>query len=110
MSGPLAYNRDYALNAICPYFTMFPLEYPMRILRKHRADNPVVLDPFCGRGTTIFAARALDIEACGIDTSPVACAIAQAKLAATSVDKVIALAAEFIARAPRNVPDTSFFN
>ena len=25
-------DSRYALNAICPYFTMFPLEYPMRVL------------------------------------------------------------------------------
>jgi len=109
MVGQLAYDRDYALNAVCPYFTMFPLEFPMRILRKHKADDPIVLDPFCGRGTTIFAARALEIEAYGMDTSPVACAIARAKLVSTSVDKVIALANEFIARAPRDVPDSPFF-
>lgn len=58
----LAYNPNYALNAICPYFTMFPLEYPLRVLKKHRKDKPVVLDPFCGRGTTLFAARSLGLE------------------------------------------------
>ena len=26
----MSYEPRYALNAICPYFTMFPLEYPMR--------------------------------------------------------------------------------
>jgi hypothetical protein len=49
----------YALNAICPYFTMFPLEYPMRVLDPAKLDGykkPIVADPFCGRGTTIFAA------------------------------------------------------
>lgn len=109
MSSSLAYNRDYALNAICPYFTMFPLEYPMRILRNHKAESPIVLDPFCGRGTTIFAARKLGIEAYGMDASPVAAAIARAKLATTSEEKVIALAAQMIGRGPRSVPDTTFF-
>ncbi len=109
MSGPLAYDRDYALNAICPYFTMFPLEYPIRILRKHKAEAPVVLDPFCGRGTTIFAARKLGIEAYGIDTSPVATAIAQAKLATTCEEDVIELAVQLIGRKPRTVPNSPFF-
>jgi DNA modification methylase len=55
MSIRLAYSKDFAFNAICPYYTMFPLEYPMRIIRKHKSANPVILDPFCGRGTTIYA-------------------------------------------------------
>ncbi len=106
----LAYSRDNALNAICPYFTMFPLEYPLRVLRKHRKGNPVVLDPFCGRGTTLFAARTLNLKAWGIDSSPVAVAIAKAKLASCDVDGPIALATQLIAaHAPRNVPSTPFF-
>ena len=28
--SPLAYDAQHALNAVCPYFTMFPLEFPMR--------------------------------------------------------------------------------
>jgi hypothetical protein len=50
MTRALAYDKAYAFNAICPHFRMFPLEYPLRIIRKHRADAPVILDPFCGRG------------------------------------------------------------
>ncbi len=62
MQSSLAYNRDYALNAICPYFTMFPLEYPLRIIEKHKKSNPLVVDPFCGRGTTIYAARRVGLR------------------------------------------------
>jgi len=59
----LAYRPENALNAICPYFTMFPLEYPLRVLRRHIAARPTVVDPFCGRGTTLFAARKLGLTA-----------------------------------------------
>jgi DNA modification methylase len=86
MSRKLAYEPRYALNAICPYFTMFPLEYPLRVLKKHRVDMPVVMDPFCGRGTTLFAARTLGLASRGIDSSPVAVAIARAKLVAVPSD------------------------
>jgi len=84
----------YALNALCPYFTMFPLEYPMRVLnhrqlRKYR--SPLLCDPYCGRGTSLFAARMRGIRAHGIDVAPVAVAIAQAKLAATTPEAVPAL-------------------
>lgn len=107
---PLAYNPSYALNAICPYFTMFPLEYPLRVLKRHRNRRPVVMDPFCGRGTTLFAARALALESWGIDASPVAVAIAKAKLANASAEDALCLAQVLIAGIePQQVPDDAFF-
>jgi len=84
----------YALNAICPYFTMFPLEYPMRALspsRLKRFRTPVVYDPYCGRGTTIFAARLRGVRALGSDIEPVAVAIARAKLADATLAEVLSL-------------------
>lgn len=87
------------LNAICPYFTMFPLDFPASILRQHVSPGDRVFDPFCGRGTTAFAARLSDLESTGIDSSPVAVAIAEAKLANTSPDE--------IADAARNILATS---
>lgn len=109
MESPLAYNRDYALNAICPYFTMFPLEYPLHVIGKHKNDLPTVVDPFCGRGTTIYAARRMGLKSYGFDISPIAVAIAQAKLASASVADVVALAKKLIATDPKHVPSTSFF-
>lgn len=107
---PLAYNPSFALNAICPYFTMFPLEYPLRVLKRHRASKPVVVDPFCGRGTTLFAARTLGLESWGIDTSPVAVAIAKAKLSNSTAEDALCLAQLLIlATEPAHVPTGKFF-
>jgi len=110
LKTPLAYQRHMALNAICPYFTMFPLEYPLKVLKKHRPHNPVVMDPFCGRGTTLFAARQLGLKSWGIDTSPVAVAIAKAKLAQATFEDILDLASTFVhGIEPIDVPDSSFF-
>ncbi|MGZ8271707.1 MAG: DNA methyltransferase [Methylophilus sp.] len=110
MSRQLAYEPRNALNAICPYFTMFPLEYPLRVLKKHRPENPVVMDPFCGRGTTLFAARSLGLSSYGIDTSPVAVAIAQAKLSIVDSKSVLELAQSFIDTYDFvETPETDFF-
>lgn len=49
-----------------------------------------MLDPFCGRGTTNFAARLHGIESVGIDSNPVAAAVAAAKLTATTAADVTA--------------------
>lgn len=66
------------LNSICPYFTMFPLIFPYKALSNAKSTD-LVYDPFCGRGTTNYAARLLGISSYGVDSNPVAYAIAQAK-------------------------------
>ncbi len=71
----------HELNAICPYFTMFPLQFPLQILQRHSKRLERVLDPFCGRGTTNLAARLTGLYSVGVDVSPVAHAITAAKLA-----------------------------
>jgi hypothetical protein len=109
MARPLAYHSEHALNAICPYYTMFPLEYPFRVLKKHKEATPIVLDPFCGRGTTIYAAREMGLSSWGIDSSPIAVAIAKAKLATTSIDDVLLLAEIMLTVEPKHVPESSFF-
>lgn len=109
MSMTLAYSKDFAFNAICPYYTMFPLEYPMRIIRKHNCEPTVILDPFCGRGTTIYAARRFGLPCYGFDTSPIAIAIARAKLASAAREKVLELAKTLLRRKPRAVPESAFF-
>ena len=81
-----------ALNAICPYFTMFPLEFPRRILAEHARAGQRVLDPFCGRGTTNFAARLAGLETLGVDSNPVAVAITAAKLATSDMGAVVCAA------------------
>src|SRR5579859_3052222 len=89
---PLWADSAYALNTVCPYFTMFPLEFPLGRLSRESGKTPVLLDVFCGRGTSIYAARIRGVPAYGIDASPVAVAIARAKLASTVPGHVTRLA------------------
>lgn len=96
MITPVHSEPRHSLNAVCPYFTMFPLSFPLRALKEASA-RAVVLDPFCGRGTSNYAARYLGLRSYGIDTSPVAVAIAKAKLAAASEEEVMTLARRILA-------------
>jgi len=109
MARSLAYDPKFALNAICPYFTMFPLEYPLNALKKHIRAGGVVFDPFCGRGTTLYAARILGMTGWGLDTSPIAVAVAKAKLAQAKSEAILQLAESFLGREPVNIPQTEFF-
>jgi len=100
-----------ALNAICPYFTMFPLEFPKRLLDKHARKGQRVLDPFCGRGTTSFAARLAGLYTLGIDSNPVAASITAAKLATATPNDVVRATHEILEAVPTaKVPRGDFWN
>jgi len=47
------------------------------------------MDPFCGRGTTNYASRVLGMSSVGIDASPVATALTEAKLANTTPGLIV---------------------
>lgn len=51
-----------------------------------------MIDPFCGRGTTNYASRLLALPSIGIDSSPVAVTLSQAKLANTSPQLIVQVA------------------
>lgn len=92
-----------ALNAVCPYYTMFPLDFPLRLLRERASKGDSVLDPFCGRGTTNFAARLLGLPSVGVDSSPVAVALTQAKLADAESANVVRCARQLLKSMPSRV-------
>jgi len=100
-----------ALNSICPYYTMYPLRFPLSVLRRNAEPGQWVLDPFCGRGTTNFAARLLGMPSVGIDSNPVAAAVAQAKVADADRESVIAVLTKILREEPIpvDVPDGEFW-
>lgn len=107
----VAMKLNTALNAVCPYFTMFPLDFPYRILGRYASKGQAVLDPFAGRGTTLYAARLHGLAAYGIDSNPVATAISQAKLANTNAGHVMRACHAILAdyRSARRVPVGKFW-
>lgn len=99
-----------ALNGLCPYFTMFPLSFPLSVLASRARSGDEVLDPFCGRGTTNYAARLLGLGSVGVDASPVAAAITASKLVNVQPAAVVEEARRILESEPRAaVPEGDFW-
>lgn len=88
----------HPLHSLCSYLGCFPPTVPSEILRKYVAPYSLVLDPFCGSGTTVFEALRHGHRCVGVDLNPLAVAVATAKLEPVSEDAVIARIIELAGR------------
>ena len=69
-----------ALSNIHPYPARFIPDIPRELIGILKCkENSVVLDPFCGSGTTLIEAQRAGYEAVGIDLNPIACLISRVK-------------------------------
>src|SRR4051812_15801461 len=90
---------------------MFPLSFPFKSLE--RAEPPQwLIDPFCGRGTSNFAARLRGIPSVGIDSNPVAAAIAAAKLVDVKPAYIVRTARQILEAkgGPSDMPEGEFWD
>jgi len=111
LSLPPHHHPLLRLNAICPYYTMFPLQFPFEALADAN-DNEWVLDPFCGRGTTNFAARIRGLPSNGFDANPVAAYIAMSKFVTVRPTEIIRLTRKLIKKnsKPQDIPEGKFWD
>ena len=69
-----------SLHAIHPYPAKFIPEIPRALVAEFPpVDGSIVLDPFCGSGTTLVEAQRAGFEAVGVDLNPIACRISRVK-------------------------------
>jgi len=66
--------------ALGPYYAMFPLGFAFEVVSKHSQPGQLVLDPFAGRATSIYAAAVQGRQALGIEITAVGWLFGQAKL------------------------------
>ena len=66
--------------AVGPYYAMFPLEFAFNVVHNYSKPNELVLDPFAGRASSVFAAATQKKYGIGIEVHPVCWVYAQAKL------------------------------
>jgi DNA modification methylase len=90
---------------------MFPLDFPFKILKRRALKGDLILDPFCGRGTTNFAARLLGLSSLAVDSSPVAAAITAAKLVTVTAKEIVDEAQMILAQnKPPTIPQGEFWD
>ena len=66
-------------HALCPYFAMFPEGFAEKWIDELTDPGDLVVDPFCGRGTTPFQALLMGRNALAGDINPVAYCLTAAK-------------------------------
>src|SRR5665213_2062493 len=69
----------HRFHSICPYFAMFPESFVRRNVLAWSKRDDVILDPFSGRGTTVFESLLNGRKGVGCDTNPVAFCLSRAK-------------------------------
>lgn len=78
-----------------PYYAMFPVEFALETVEKYTQPGDWVLDPFCGRGTSVAAAEALNRQGVGVEINPVGWLYGAVKIAPVSEQKLLSRLREF---------------
>jgi hypothetical protein len=87
-------NPDLSIHqdrwgALGPYYAMFPLDFAVATIRDYSSPGEGILDPFCGRGSTVYAASVLGRRSYGIEISPVGWLYSSVKLRPAPQDSVL---------------------
>jgi hypothetical protein len=72
-----------------PYYAMFPVEFADHVIKEYTSAGASMLDPFAGRGTSIFSAAIKGRNGMGVELNPVGWVYSQAKLNAANKGYVI---------------------
>lgn len=74
-------ESELTLHNIHPY----PCKFPGKVAREYLPDSGLILDPYCGSGTTLLEAGLLGFSTVGTDCNPIAVLISKCKLSNPSL-------------------------
>jgi site-specific DNA-methyltransferase (adenine-specific) len=77
------------LHTLCSYMAMFPPTMPRYFIKRFSNEGDIVLDPFCGRGTTPLEACMQNRIGIGNDKNILAYILTSAKLNILKKEKII---------------------
>jgi hypothetical protein len=63
-----------------PYYALFPVSFAFDVIDKYSQRGQRIIDPFAGRGSSVFAGAILGRESVGIEINPVGWIYGQVKL------------------------------
>jgi len=92
-------ERTKHVHGLHPYLGKFPPQLAEALIRRHSPTGGLVLDPFCGSGTTLVEAVGLGRDAVGCDVSAFNALLTREKTRAHDAAEVAAGLAATLARA-----------
>jgi DNA modification methylase len=99
-------ERTKHVHGLHPYLGKFPPQLAEALIARHCPAGGLVLDPFCGSGTTLVEAVGLGRDAVGCDISAFNALLAREKTQVHDAAAVAAGLAETLARAEARLDDT----
>ncbi|MBR1688010.1 MAG: hypothetical protein IJ710_05675 [Prevotella sp.] len=80
--------KEYRIHSIHPYHAKFYPGIPLYFIQKYATKESVVLDPFCGSGTTLVETNLAGLEADGVDINFLSAKMSRAKTLKTDREKL----------------------
>lgn len=81
-------RSDHPLHSMCSYLGGFPPKVPRALIERLVGPRTMVLDPFCGSGTTLVEASLAGRPSIGVDLNPLATTLSRAKLQPVMLEDV----------------------
>lgn len=83
--------KGNGVHSLHPYFAKFSPSIPYYIIKSLTEKGALILDPYCGSGTTLVESIVLGRNSIGIDANPIACLMSRVKTYDISEDEIIAI-------------------
>ena len=91
-------------SGLGPYYAMFPVDFAFGVVEQYSQPGDTVLDPFSGRGTSLFASSVTGRNALGVEINPVGWVYSMTKLNSANQQNVLSRL-ETIGRLSASTPE-----